>query len=239
MKLLNPKEIKDDKSESLEQTKRIINKFSKEESRLAIMINNARDKAKKVIKKNNEELDDFKNQIKIKKSILEQEVIKLKEIRNKLLEPVDKIKLEAEGYLEEAKQQLIDVNLKEKELEKLININKDRKIKDNIREKNIKKQENEIEKIISNLNKREKEISNLEKTLKNNWDKYKLEIQKLNNKVDALSEKESQLNIQEQAIEDRKLSQDKRDKELLGIKQGLESERDAIKQAKIHLGIKL
>jgi hypothetical protein len=238
MILLDTKKITNDRSETVDQVIRRASKLNQEEVRLAKMINDARDKAKETIKEINKEFEDYEEQIIIKTARLTQKIDALEDKRKKLLEPINDIRLEAESYFEDAKEEL-----KKVEAEKINNANISQKndvlktLLEN-KEKSLNDRESDII-IKENINKKkEEDLVQSENVLKINWIKYKKSVDKLNIKVSQLIIIEDTLRVENEAIKDRKESLDKLKKQLIGEKRGLNSERQAIGQAKIHLGIR-
>jgi len=238
MFLLNPKEIKVKKQESIEKSSNRVNSLAIEENRLALKVNQARVDSEKEIKEIKDNLELYKKGKKIEMSLIERDIESLRQKRKKLLEPVDKLLKEAESKLLKANE----FEIKLVELEKTIL---------EAREKNMEEAENNLDQkdelglVKEKLDSREKGIVNQEEniresadTLSNNWVKYHREVNNINKREAEVFKREMSLKTVGQALEARRISQNEREDKLYEKAGELESNYKALEQAKIHLGIK-
>lgn len=238
MHLLDPKEIKREKSENTEQAKSRTKKLATEETRLVLKINLARENAIKEIEKINAEVAENKKLREAEKRVLIQEVETLKEQKKILLLPIEDIKKEAETILRFAETKKSEYEKKIIEIEK--DKNEIREIRNEFRNK-----ENKLDKLNEELNAREIQIVKEEERLNqssNNlaieWINYQKIAEEQKQKEDDLMAQSESLKTREDSIDIRQKEQDERDKVLYNETRAIRSGYAALEQAKIHLGIK-
>ncbi len=238
MKLLDPNEIKQEKSESAEQAHDRTQKLAAEESRLARQINVAREDAKKEIEKIDAEVESHRKSKENEKATLTQEVESLREQNRNLLQPIEAIRGEAEAALAEAK------GLKSEYEGKIAAAEEDHeKLRDELdglddRRDELKEMERELgarEDMIVNEEARLKEF---EAKLADDWAGYHKAVIEHNKKVGDVAAFEETIKTRESALEIRQKEQDKREADLAGQRKEIRSGYAALEQAKIHLGIK-
>lgn len=239
MKILDPKEIRSDRSESIEQSAVRAQKLAEEETRLALYINILREEADKEAMGIHDDLENYKKEKATERAKLNDEISLLEQKRKKLLEPLD-------GMYEEIK---------------ILNLKIEKRNADLDREKeNLEKDREEVKKNNQELNKKETEIRekriwiefekvsirqekiNLEarkKSLSEEHEQNVLKAQENDHKDLVLAKKEESLKLTEKILADRDETQHQRAQELISEAKRLKSERQAIEQAKIHLGIKI
>ena len=239
MKLLNPNEIRADRNESNEQAKIRAWKLANEESRLAQDINILRESTKKEIEKINDEVVEHKKQKETEKAHLTSEVENLREQKARLLAPIDDIRKDAEEVLRKAEMRALDI---EREME---SVARDRERNQEFAE-HLKDREGTINEWQEDVSKKAEKVVGEESRLKSSaerlaeeWVKYHKAVMDHNIRIKEFENKLDALRISEQAIINKRESLDQREKELAAEARLNRSEREAINQAKIHLGIKV
>ena len=239
MKLLNPNEIRADRNESNEQAKIRAWKLANEESRLARDINILREKSKEETEKINNEVAEHKKQKEIEKAQLISEVENLREQKARLLAPIDDIRKDAEEILRKAETHALDIR---REMEYVA---RDREKNQEFAE-HLKDREGTLNEWQDDISKKADKVINEESRLKSSaerlaeeWVKYHKAVTDYNILIKEFENKSDELCISEQSIINKRESLDQREKELAAEARLNRSEREAIKQAKIHLGIKV
>lgn len=238
MKLLDPKEIKQEKSESTEQAHERTKKLARDEARLVKSVNSLRSEEIRQKKRTEQALGEA-NLI-VRQSILaqKQEVEHLEAKKAQALKPI-------EDKQKDFNRQFAEIQEEKKQLEKdKENLYTEREemldrletVADN--EAEIKEKYLTLDKRKENISKAEEEIKRLTKVLGGNWVEYHKAVEDLNKKIKQNIAKESNIATREKAIEDRKVEQDKRDKEIQAEKTLLKSNYEALETAKRHLNIK-
>ena len=237
MDLLDPAKIRKDRKTSETETADRINKLAAEESRLVIVVNLAKNKAKIELAEIEKMNKEFMAEKKAERDQLTSEINGLRSQREQLLLPIDKIKKQAEETLKNAEAQFIIIN---QEKQKLMNKNEEivelaERIQDcryelNERDKFLKKREARMKTeqagILASTNK-----------LSGDWLKYHEAVNHLNSEIKKLDNMISRNEAMEASQEKRRQEQDKRELELNAKQTALESAYVALEQAKKHLGI--
>ncbi|OGY46874.1 MAG: hypothetical protein A2840_03015 [Candidatus Buchananbacteria bacterium RIFCSPHIGHO2_01_FULL_47_11b] len=239
MKLLDPNEIWQEKSESTEQAHERTQKLAIEESHLVREVNLARENAKKEIEKIDAEVEEHRKQKSVEKIALTQEIDSLREQKKKLMQPINKIRAEADIALKAVEKLKADYE------RKIADMNED---KDDLQDQrdDLKDKEGNLNERHNTLDVREDRIAKEEARMKQSadnlitdWAKYHKAVLEHNLKVNELVKKDESLKTRETAIEIRQKEQDCRDFELKEEKRGIKSAYDAIETAKKHLNIKI
>jgi len=238
MKLLDPNEIIKDESETTKQAIVRTQKLAVEENRLAKLINKIQTKAKEKIAEINKEIEDYKKSKEVEQKELGQEVFKLEHRKKDALKPINELEEKAQKSLENAKKRHIDVDKLKEKVDAVHEENldfadklQDRKDELDERERGIINSEEANKKV-------QGELKGSTDKLNGDWVKYHKTVNQFNKKVSDLDERERVLNIAEEVVKSREKSQNERNLELRGEDMRNKSERQAIEQAKIHLGIK-
>jgi hypothetical protein len=237
MDLLNPNEIREQKSESIMQSQWRTKKLSEEEARLTKNINLARENTKIEIAKLDSELLEHKNKTNVEKTKLTQEVSGLRAEKAKLFKPIDDIKKQADEQLAQAKI-LVE------------NLRKEQKVIDEAKEKIQEEVENnrdrahELDDRNLNLNQREQKVIIAEERLRlstvnlnTEWANYHKSVDKNNEWVKSLDQREAELNTREKTLDIKTEEQKKTAKKLIDEKRAIASGYQALADAKKHLGI--
>ncbi len=242
MKLLSKKTIKDDQDSRLIELNRVISSLKDEESRIIKTVNDLklnlkkeREKVQVSLIQRKEESEKVKIEIRNEINILDQEVLLLEERKQKALEPINAIKTEANARLKKAEEKedyvekrYLAVNEFEKRLaERVEDIGKTEK--DNM------EKTREADQRMEKSQERERVIKEKEV----NFDKEVGEHYRLSTELESfLKRKERELVAKEMAIKEL----DKRAKEEFSkVAEGrlrLQSDYNALEQAKKHLNIK-
>jgi hypothetical protein len=239
MKLLDPKEIRSDRNETIEQSSARAQKLAKEETRLALYINILREEADKEAIGIHDDLENYKKEKASERAKLNDEISVLEQKRKKLLEPIDGMYKEIKALNLKIEKRNADLD-REKEV-----VEKDREeVKKNQHELNKKETEIKEQRIWIEFEKTciQQEKINLEshkKSLSEEHQQNVLKAEENTCKSSELAKKEESLKLTEKILADRDETQHQRAHELIGEAKRLKSERQAIEQAKIHLGIKI
>lgn len=238
MELLDPKEIKQEKLQNIEQAKERIKKLAIEELRLVKNINFLRTEEIEQKKKTEQTIDEAETVVRKKILDLKQEVKNLEERKIKALKPIDDKQKEFDqqfSEIQEAKNQV------EKEKN---NLNTDREALLDRIENIIDNEKENDEKVVAlddrknNIIKAEAEIKRLTRTLGGKWVDFHKAMASLNEEIKKNLAKEKNIATREKAIEDRKNEQDKHDNEIQNARALLKSNYEALETAKKHLNIK-
>lgn len=237
MKLLDPNEIRQEKSESVEQANERTKKLARDEARLVKSVNSLRSEEIKQ-KKRTEQATNEADLI-VRQSILAQEVEYLEAKKAQALKPIDDKQKDFDRQFTEIQE---EKNQLEKDKENLDSereemLDRIETFSDN--EAEIKEKYLALDNRKENIVKAEEEIKRLTKVLGGNWVEYHKAVEDLNEKIKQNITKESNIATREKAIEDRKIEQDKRDKEIQAEKRLLKSNYEALETAKKHLKIEL
>jgi hypothetical protein len=201
MKLLDPKEIRQEKSDIIEEAHLRTQKLASEESKLVRQMNMARENSKKEIEEIDAGVSEHRKEKEHEKAIISSEIEGLKKQKEKLLAPIDVIRKEAEEYLQEAKKIKIEAEDNRRNLERDSEKNQD-DAEDNSdwrdeleqRGKTIAEKEAGIEK--ENI---QRKIS--ANKLADEWMNYSKSVEALNKKIKENSKKESEIQTRETAVE--------------------------------------
>lgn len=238
MELLDPKEIKQEKSQNIEQAKERIKKLAVEELRLVKNINFLRTEEIEQKKKTEQAIDEAETVVRKKILDLKQEVKNLEERKIKALKPID-------DKQKELDRQFAEIQEEKKQVEKeKNNLNTEREALLDRIENIIDNEKENDEKVVAlddrknNIIKAEAEIKRLTRTLGGKWVDFHKAMANLNEEIKKNLAKEKNIATREKAIEDRKNEQDKYDKEIQNARTLLKSNYEALETAKKHLNIK-
>lgn len=211
MKLLDPNEIRKDKSQSAEESQQRNNALAREESRLARAINKARENAKTTIAEIELDFQTYRAETEAKRDTLKQEVGKLESRRADALKPINELRKSAEETVQKAEKLLVDINRQKESMATDKEKNQDfaESLQDrshdlNAREKKITVKEQAIEQ-------EQLKQKNSSKDLGNQWFKLGQATTAHNKEIEKLEQKAIRLATIEEAQQIRQEQQDKRE----------------------------
>lgn len=211
MKLLDPHDIKKHRSESAEEARKRNNALASEESRLARAVNKARATAEAAIKQIDDDFQAYSAEIKEKRRQLASEVESLETRRLEAMEPIKKLRKDAEKILADARQFAADVAAEKADLEadkeknsELAEALQDRSDELNLREQKLEQKE----KHLASEQERQQESS---KKLGDKWFKLGQAVSDHNKQVAKLETERKRLAIIEATQETRHQKQQERE----------------------------
>lgn len=195
--------------------------LSIEESRLARMINKAREDAQTTILSIENEYTEYKNQRESEKRILQAEVAELENKRRELMRPIEELKTEAQTILDRANQSAGEVQKQAQGVE--ANREKNLEFAEALadRSDDLNVIDNKLKQKDSRLAAEERRLAASAKTLGSEWLKLSTATHETNLKTIVVAQKESQLAAREKALETNRI-------EINTIQQQISSDRKAI-----------
>jgi hypothetical protein len=210
MLLLDPNEIKEEKKENIVQTQKRNISLATEEAKLNKAINLTKQNAEKKKAEILKEVDEFVEKQRARADILIKEVELLELRKNEALKPVDDIKKEWEGKLEEVKEVLRETKqgLAQIEEDKEKNLELADKLQD--KAEDLALREEKIEKREKGTTAEEKRLRESSNALSDGWVKLHEDTNKVNTEI---AKKEQDLRDREKVLDIRGEEQDKREVE--------------------------
>jgi len=238
MELLNRSEIKNQKSKKVIEVEGRIQKLFKHENELIQKVGIAQENHDCTIKRLGKEMAKFTTETKIKKAKLVQEVVRLEEEKAFLMQPIDKIREQAEEY-------------KNIQLDKIEQLEKDKKtlqsssetlqqqLEDNIDYKHsLDEREENIARGELSIKKAKDELKTSTECLKDQWVKYYNSVEGLNKEYVNVESKKNKLETFEKVLKIKEEELKKYSGRIAEEKRQLESNYQALIQAKRHLNKK-
>jgi len=213
MQILDPNEIKDIKKENADQGQRLVASLSMEEARLNKEVAILREKYKAEKQRIDDELEENKATLSIRRTVLAQEVELLESRKKDALKPVLERLNQANALYESNQKEIIElvargVKIKETE-EKLIEgfeIIKDR-------EDDLKIEENRLQRKEKGIIAGENEIKRSSGELATNWVEYHKSVNDFNTRIQETEMRELKITDLEKVLDIRTAKQDEREVE--------------------------